>query len=133
MVPCSQGLRDPSSTLPKEGPSHKVEVSNSTPLLEEAGRKLRNEREGEREGARERERESKRERERERREYVCKWGCTGSTRRARISLPPLEPLSFSILVLGLHKRICPKGSTLYKYTKIENHQTSLGTTTSSST
>ena len=71
MVPCSQGLRDPSSTLPKEGPSHKVEVSNSTPLLEEAGRKLRNEREGEREGARERERESKRERERERGENMC--------------------------------------------------------------
>lgn len=34
--------------------------------------------------------------------------------------------------MGLHKRICPKGSILYKYTEIENHQTSLGTTVSCS-
>ena len=32
--------------------------------------------------------------------------------------------------MRLHKRICPKGSILYKYTEIENHQTSLGTTVS---
>ena len=34
--------------------------------------------------------------------------------------------------MGLYKRICPKGSVLYKYTEIENHQTSLGTTVSCS-
>ena len=63
--------------------------------------------------------------------HMCVGGCAcvGSTGRARISTPQLEQPSFSILVLGLHKRICPKCSILYKYTKIENHQTSLGSTT----
>lgn len=54
--------------------------------------------------------------------HVCIGGCAPARTAGRNELPTTqsEQLSFPIPILVLHKRICQKGSTLYKYTKMKS-------------